>query len=465
MQNLFHMHTAVAWPEAAPTTHRQRIAALTGDAPFPERFRAWHTAWHTANRQRCSRSVLEEQRMVTRAARVALFAMTAFAAAATVANAQPQEPETRQAVVEQAQREKVDTLHPYEPDAAERVFSKFDDFISRAPKWHPFFDSAYSGGGFTLGAGYRQFVSSFNSVDVRGSYTIRGYKRAEAEFVAPHLFHRRGELSVVGGWREATQVDFYGYGTDSSKENGATYGFQQPYGSALLTVRPTRRFLLARGGFELSEWSLNDGTGGGRTVDDVYTPASLPGLGTKTTYLHTQGTIGFDWRQAAGYARRGGFYGITAHDYTDPDERFGFRQVDYEVIQHLPILREAWVLSLRGLAETTLTKDGQAVPYFMLPSLGGGSNLRGYSSWRFRDRNSLLVQVEWRIMVNRFLDTAVFYDAGQVAAKPSHLDLSENKRDFGFGARFHTPFSTPLRIDVAKSDEGLRIVFATSPVF
>ena len=87
------------------------------------------------------------------------------------------------------------------------------------------------------------------------------------------------------------------------------------------------------------------------------------------------------------------------------------------MIQHLPILRETWVLSLHGLAQTTMLKGDQEVPFFMLPSLGGGSNLRGFSSWRFRDRNSLLLQAEWRIMANRFLDTAVFYDAGKVAAQ------------------------------------------------
>src|SRR5215831_446209 len=100
----------------------------------------------------------------------------------------------------------------------------------------------------------------------------------------------------------------------------------------------------------------------------------------------------------------------------------------------------------------------------MLPSLGGGSNLRGYSSWRFRDRNSLLMQGEWRIMVNRYLDTAFFYDTGTVASKPSDLDFGDLKHDYGFGARFHGPFATPLRVEVAKSPEGLHFVFSSSAV-
>ena len=53
------------------------------------------------------------------------------------------------------------------------------------------------------------------------------------------MFNRRGELSLLGGWREATQVGFYGIGPDSSKDDQTNYLFQQPYGSALFTIFPT----------------------------------------------------------------------------------------------------------------------------------------------------------------------------------------------------------------------------------
>jgi outer membrane translocation and assembly module TamA len=77
----------------------------------------------------------------------------------------------------------------------------------------------------------------------------------------------------------------------------------------------------------------------------------------------------------------------------------------------------------------------------------------------------VLLQAEWRIMVNRYFDTAVFYDAGQVAAHKSDFDFDRFKTDYGFGVRFHTPFATVLRVDVARSREGTTLVFATSPVF
>ncbi len=101
----------------------------------------------------------------------------------------------------------------------------------------------------------------------------------------------------------------------------------------------------------------------------------------------------------------------------------------------------------------------------MLPSVGGGSSLRGFSSWRFRDRNSMVLQAEWRIMVNRFIDTAVFYEAGKVTQRTADFDLNGLKSDYGFGIRFHTPFPTPLRIEIARSNEGLSLVFSSSAVF
>lgn len=382
------------------------------------------------------------------------------------AAAQTTESDTRQAVVEHAQAEKRKVLHPYVPTKGERLMAKVEDvLVYPTQTWHPFFENAYRGGGFAAGLGYMWHATAYSTVDIRGSYSIKSYKRAEVEFVSPRLFHRRGELSLLGGWRDATQVGFYGFGMNTSSDNRANYGFEQPHGSVFLSVRPTRRMLVVRGGLELSRWDLKSGAGGSPSVEDVYTPETLPGLGTRTTYVHSQARVGFDWRPEPGYARRGGFYGVTAHDFYDRDGKLGFRQLDYEVIQHVPILREAWVVSLRGAAQTTFGKDGQELPFFLMPSLGGGSNLRGYSSWRFRDRHGLLLQAEWRIIANRFFETAVFYDTGKVAAQRSDLDFNHLKNDYGFGARFHSPLATVLRIDVARSREGTTLVFATSSVF
>ncbi len=375
--------------------------------------------------------------------------------------------QTRAAVITKLQTDKIPTLHPYEPNRAEQLIDRAEDmFINGTVHWHPFFQSAYAGGGFTLGGGYITHVSAYNTLDLRGSITFSGYKRIEAAFTAPRVLNRHGVLSVVGGWREATAVGFYGIGTANTSSNDRVdYGFRQPYLSANLDVYPRRRYLVVGGGLELSQWNQQSGSGTAPSIETVYTPSTLPGLGAKPTYLHSQGSLAFDSRTSPGYTRRGGFYGISYHDFHDADSRFGFGQVDYDAIQHLPILRETWVLSLHGRVESTLDKSGEEIPFFMLPALGGGSTLRGFASWRFRDRHSLLMQAEWRVMANRFMDMALFYDAGKVASRTSDLDFDGLKSDYGLGFRLHGPIATPLRIELAKGNEGFVIVFSSKAPF
>ena len=249
---------------------------------------------------------------------------------------------------------------------------------------------------------------------------------------------------------------------NTTDEQRVNYSFKQPYGSVLFSIFPTRRVLMLGAGVEYSNWNLGPGVGSFPSIETKYSPEELPGIDADVTYLHSQVTIGIDWRPSPGYARRGGFYSATLHQYNDRDDQFGFQMVQYEAVQHVPILREAWVLSFRGRVQSSIDKVGQETPFFLLPSLGGGSTLRGYSSRRFHDRNTLLLQAEWRIMVNRYLDMAFFYDTGKVAPTRSQLDLHGLKDDFGIGFRFHGPFSTPLRVELAKSREGLIFVFTTS---
>ena len=382
--------------------------------------------------------------------------------------ADAQEITTRTAEIEQAQAEKAATLHPFEPGKAEMYINRaFDIMLGGGLHWHTYFASPYSGGGLVLGAGYITFVSPYNTFDVRGSFTPSGYKLIEAQFLAPRLFRRTAVLSILGGWREATQVGFYGFGeAGQNQDNRADYAFQQPYASATLELRPTRGLFLMRGGVEITEWKQTaPNSESVPPVEAVYTPATLPGLGTRPVYLHSQGTIGIDSRFSPGYARRGGFYGVTFQDFTDQDSHFGFQQLDYEAIQHVPILRDSWVLSFHGLVHTAYSKTGQQIPFFMMPAVGGGSELRAYSSWRFRDQNTVLLQAEWRVMASRFLDGAVFYDAGKATTHRSDLNLSDLRSDFGFGVRVHGALLTPLRIDLAKGNEGFAIVFAASHAF
>jgi len=389
------------------------------------------------------------------------FSWTGSAAAQEIASA------GRAAIVEQAQAEKAVALKPFEPGAVERVLDRVEQlFVPGRVRLHPFFQSAYAGGGFTLGAGYVQHVSEYNTIDYRGSITFSGYKRIEAAFLAPRVFKRQGTFTLLGGWREATRVGFYGIGTEhTSVDDRANYSFRQPYAAAALEVRPAHTALLLLGGVEASRWSQGSAGGEQPSVDDVYTPETLQGLGSRVTYLHSHAGGGIDSRPSPGYARHGGAYTLVFHDFRDQDRRAGFRRTDYDAVQHIPIGRDTWVLSLHARLELANAGGGQTIPFFMLPALGGGSSLRGFSSWRFRDLNSLLMQADWRVLANRFLDMALVYDAGRVAAHRSDLTDAPLKSDYGLGLRFHGPIATPLRVEFVHGNEGLSLVFSSKAAF
>jgi outer membrane protein assembly factor BamA len=127
-------------------------------------------------------------------------------------------------------------------------------------------------------------------------------------------------------------------------------------------------------------------------------------------------------------------------------------------------MRENWVIALRAMASTTTTSAGQDVPYFMMPELGGSHWLRGYPTWRFRDRNRLLLSGEYRWTAGPFVDMALFLDAGRVGARARDLD-SGFRKSYGVGMTLHTLTSTVTRIELARTAEGNSVLFSFSPSF
>ena len=395
------------------------------------------------------------------------IAVMVSALSATSGYAQaPAEPAgTRAGAIVEQQAAKAQRLTPYQPGKLEAWVQKIDEHLSATEvKWHPFYGTAYQGAGPTLGAGYVFHTGDYDSLDVRASMSINQSKRAEAEYRWPRVLARRGVFRVLGGWREGIDQNFFGIGTaETSAQDRTAFDFRQAYGSARLDVRPARGMLLFGGGVEYLRFEQRREAGS--SFEQRYTSATLPGVGATVNYVHTRATAAIDSRPATGYAKRGGYYGVTAHRYDDAGSPFSFRRVDYDVVQHLPVLRDAWVLSLRGRVQTTYASADQAVPFFMLPWLGNARTLRGFSSMRFRDRNSLLLSAEWRVLVSLFADAALFYDAGKVTGRRADLNLAGLKSNYGIGFRLHTPATTPLRIDFARGNEGFVVVLGSSAVF
>jgi outer membrane protein assembly factor BamA len=107
-------------------------------------------------------------------------------------------------------------------------------------------------------------------------------------------------------------------------------------------------------------------------------------------------------------------------------KQFAFRQSEYEVQKYLPYFNGGRVLAIRGSVVLSFPKEGDAVPLYLQPTLGGSDELRGFVSYRFRDYHSLSVSVEHRWHAFSFLDMSLFADAG----RSSRSSASSTSRAF-----------------------------------
>ena len=374
--------------------------------------------------------------------------------------------ESRAEQIASQQEEKAGHLAPPERSRAEQLFLRATRGLVQTPEGvYPYIDSVYGGGGFTLGAGYRRFSGDNTLWDLRGLYSIKQYKLIELSTTSRD--HWGGRLDVRGlvGWRDATQVGYWGLGMATLEDDRANFRFQQTYAAADLRARP-RPWAVLDAGLAYEDYRTREGQGDYPSIGDRFTPVTAPGLGADPSFWRARAAAAIDTRPAEDYARHGSLCRLTYNSYLDPGDTYSFDRLDAEAVQHVPILRETWVLSLRARLQTVLDDD-DTVPYFLMPALGSGSTLRGFSSWRFRDRHALLLQGEWRWFPNRYvLDVALFYDAGKVVSRRNQLDLDGLATNFGVGIRFHTGVATPLRVEIAHSDEAdWKLVFAGSATF
>jgi len=167
-----------------------------------------------------------------------------------------------------------------------------------------------------------------------------------------------------------------------------------------------------------------------------------------------------DTRDVAGYPMSGGRYRLSVAQFHD--QTFGqssFRRVEADAAQYIPIRRT--VVALRARVDLSQTGDGQTVPFYLLPALGGANSLRGFLDYRFRDRDLLMLNAEYRWPLARVIDAAAFYDAGTVAPEASELTRRFH-RDYGLGVRVHSATHMLVRLDVARSTEGTRALLTFS---
>ena len=191
---------------------------------------------------------------------------------------------------------------------------------------------------------------------------------------------------------------------------------------------------------------------------DRYAADQLFSLTDQPWFVTSAIALTSDSRDFPGRSLRGGIVHVAATRYSDrTGGTASFRRYEAEVARFVPFASERVVLAMHGRIVGSDTSDGQFVPFYLQPSLGGQRSLRSYEEYRFHDRNLASLSVETRVALMTHVDTAFFIDAGNVAPRAGDLNLE--RRSYGAGLRLHTRRHTFARVDVAHGSEGWRVMF------
>jgi Omp85 superfamily domain len=339
--------------------------------------------------------------------------------------------------------------------------SELDEGSSR-DGFYPEVGNMITGSGWiSAGPGYRRrFWHERALVDGSAALSWRTYKMAQARVELPHLANNHLALGSQVRWQDLTQVNYFGVGPDSLESERSQYRLKNTDVIGYAVVQLARH-VAVRGTFgRSSRPTLSSATGSFKRgfPDARQVFSEEPGVAEQTSFLHGDVSMTVDTRDYPGHPTSGGLYRGAAATYSDRDlHQFSFQRYEAEGLQMIPMAGDRWTFALHAWLVASDASSSNNVPFYMLPSLGGHSTLRGYYDYRFHDRNLLVANVESRWALFSDIDAVVFFDAGNVAPRVGDLNL--NKTSYGAGVRVHSQRSTMARLDVGHSHEGWRLFF------
>lgn len=156
-------------------------------------------------------------------------------------------------------------------------------------------------------------------------------------------------------------------------------------------------------------------------------------------------TIEYDSRDSDFFPRQGILFRATGAIFSDlwgSDFNFEIYSLAYN---HYFPFGDRGVLAVRTYARV----GAGNVPFFALSTLGQGSDIRGYTPGRYRDKALVSGQVEYRHELSQSWCVAAFFGMGAVG--PSIGDIPRALPAGGFGVRYRLTKESKasIRVDVA----------------
>jgi hypothetical protein len=341
---------------------------------------------------------------------------------------------------------------------------------------HPVVTGVPSGGGIAAGVGYDFPKRGRWQTSAEAVISIHGYW---STVLTTTRETPRTSLTAYGRIRDMGSLVSFGPGTNSIAGDRTVFSMRDPVLGVVGSVRVSPWVTV---GARLDElWpqigvaSTSRYPGTQARFGEVDAPgiAAQPRFGRYHAFVDLTSDAGPVGTLYQGGKTRFG-YGLFDDQEFD---RYSFRRLDVETRHRFTMFGPHRLLTLHGWVSTTDASDGNDVPFFLQHTLGGKGNLRsvnesligtdgtdatlrGFRTFRFRDRHLLLLQAEYRLPLWGPLDATVFVDAGKVAPRRSDLDLSDLKRSYGFSLSAMRGTHTVVRMDVGfGGGEGTHLFF------
>ncbi len=333
--------------------------------------------------------------------------------------------------------------------------------------FYPELSNMITGSGvLSVGPGYRHFLLHDRLfVDTSTAVSWHFYQMAQVRAEFFDLFGGHFAIGAQSMWQDNKQISYYGQGRAAVHADQSQYRLVTTDASAYATIRPIESLAIA-GEFGWLDRPQVLATAGTFNPDYPATQTMYPdapgiNLAYQPHFLRGELSIAGDTRDYHSHPTRGGLYRVAAVRYADRSYgMYTFNQYEGELAQYVPLFDSRVVLAGHAWAVFSDVKNGNDIPFYLLPMLGGNNTLRAYDDYQFHDRNLLVANGEARIAVWPHMDFALFYDAGNVASY--YRDLNLDKYSYGAGLRFHTKRETFARLDVAYGPEGWRFVARTN---
>jgi outer membrane protein assembly factor BamA len=386
----------------------------------------------------------------------------------------PAQVDSRAAEIEAARKEKAKTLRADEPSKTEQALRAFKErkILERISAGVAGFrvklGGLVQGGGFAIGPEYLRRDLAHGNLLFRtaAQSSIKLYQRYDLEFAAPHFAAQKLFFDFYSVHHNYPGINYYGPGPRSEKGSRSNFRLEDTAIDGTFGLQPKGGLKFGASGGYLF---VNVGPGTDTrfvSTEKVFTPAQTPGIDQQADFVRYGAFIQMDYQDRPGGPRAGGNYVVQYDRFVDQTlGRHSFDRLAIDLQQYIPFFNKRRVLALRGKSVLTNPDGGKAVPFYLQPTLGGSDDLRGFRSFRFSDRNMIVVNAEYRWEVFSGLDMALFADAGKVFARRSQWNFHDLEADGGFGLRFNVHNDVFLRIDAGFSHEGFQVWFKFNKAF